>query len=126
VERRFAVQRTGSGVCVTSASASVTFEEQPRYTDPSALAAPGSLLAPMPGTVIRVAVAAGDTVEVGQPLIWVEAMKMEHTISATADGVLDELRVAVGDQVDVGMLLAVISGTDADAESAASEQTGQA
>ena len=66
----------------------------------------GSLLAPMPGSVIRVGAALGDTVTAGQPLIWLEAMKMEHTITAPADGVLTELNVAVGQQVEVGAVLA--------------------
>ncbi len=110
VERRYSVRRSGTSVVVTSPEGSLTLTELPRYTDPSALAAPGSLLAPMPGTVIRIGAEIGDIVEAGQSIIWVEAMKMEHTIRTDAAGVLDELRVAVGDQVDIGMLLAVISG----------------
>ena len=45
----------------------------------------------MPGTVVRVGGAAGDTRGAGQPILWLEAMKMEHTISAPADGVVTEL-----------------------------------
>ena len=48
----------------------------------------------------------GDTVTAGQPLIWLEAMKMEHTIAAPADGVLAELNVDTGQQVEVGAVLA--------------------
>ena len=48
----------------------------------------------MPGSVIRGRRAVGDEVTAGQPLIWLEAMKMEHTITAPADGVLAELNVA--------------------------------
>ena len=74
----------------------------------------GSLLAPMPGTVIRVGVQVGDEVKQGQPLLWLEAMKMEHTISAPADGVVAELTVGEGEQVEVGAVLAVVrAGEDA-------------
>ena len=81
----------------------------PRFTDPSAVQKPGSLLAPMPGSVIRVAVAQGDTVAAGQPLIWLEAMKMEHTITAPADGIVETLAVVRGQQLSVGDVLAVIT-----------------
>ena len=60
----------------------------------------------MPGAVIRLGAALGDTVTVGQPLVWLEAMKMEHTITAPADGVVTQLNVCVGQQVDVGTVLA--------------------
>jgi propionyl-CoA carboxylase alpha chain len=83
-----------------------------RFPDPASQVAPGSLLAPMPGTVIRVAVALGDKVTEGQPLLWLEAMKMEHRINAPADGVLAELSVAAGDQVEVGKVLAVVKEED--------------
>ena len=66
----------------------------------------GSLLAPMPGSVIRLGAALGDTVTAGQPLVWLEAMKMEHTIAAPAGGVLTQLSVSVGQQVEVGAVLA--------------------
>lgn len=60
----------------------------------------------MPGSVIRVGAQVGDSVTAGQPLIWLEAMKMEHTINAPADGVLAELSVQAGQQVEVGAVLA--------------------
>jgi pyruvate carboxylase subunit A/propionyl-CoA carboxylase alpha chain len=78
----------------------------PRFPDPDDAVAPGSLLAPMPGSVIRLGAAAGDQVKAGQPLIWLEAMKMEHTITAPSSGVLAELNVVAGQQVDVGAVLA--------------------
>ncbi len=59
----------------------------------------GRLTAPMPGKVVSFAVKAGDTVTKGQPLAVMEAMKMEHTIAAPADGVVQELLYAPGDQV---------------------------
>jgi 3-methylcrotonyl-CoA carboxylase alpha subunit len=62
----------------------------------------GRLSAPMPGKVVSFAVKAGDLVEKGQPLAVMEAMKMEHTIAAPADGVVQELLYAPGDQVAEG------------------------
>ncbi|KZT14498.1 3-methylcrotonyl-CoA carboxylase [Acidovorax sp. GW101-3H11] len=62
----------------------------------------GRLTAPMPGKVVSFAVKAGDTVAKGQPLAVMEAMKMEHTIAAPADGVVQELLYAPGDQVTEG------------------------
>jgi propionyl-CoA carboxylase alpha chain len=79
-----------------------------RFPAPQAQLEPGGLRAPMPGTVIRIAVAQGDPVAPGQPLLWIEAMKMEHPVSAPADGQIAELRVQVGQQVQVGTVLAVI------------------
>ena len=62
----------------------------------------GRLTAPMPGKVLSFAVKAGDKVRKGQPLAVMEAMKMEHTIAAPADGVVSELLFAPGDQVGEG------------------------
>ncbi|MDB5732137.1 MAG: 3-methylcrotonyl-CoA carboxylase [Variovorax sp.] len=62
----------------------------------------GRLTAPMPGKVLSFAVKAGDTVARGQPLAVMEAMKMEHTIAAPADGTVEELLYAPGDQVVEG------------------------
>ncbi|MER6097824.1 biotin carboxylase N-terminal domain-containing protein [Streptomyces sp. NPDC001728] len=82
----------------------------PRFTDPADQREPGSLLAPMPGTVVRVAdgLAVGDRVTAGQPLLWLEAMKMEHRVIAPASGTLTALHAAPGRQVEVGALLAVV------------------
>ena len=62
----------------------------------------GRLTAPMPGKVVSFAVKAGDTVRKGQALAVMEAMKMEHTIAAPADGTVEELLFAPGDQVTEG------------------------
>jgi propionyl-CoA carboxylase alpha chain len=93
---------------VDSSLGSVALTPVERFPDPSQQVAVGSLLAPMPGTVIRVAVAVGDKVAQGQPLLWLEAMKMEHTISAPTDGIVAELAVGTGQQVEVGAVLAVV------------------
>lgn len=81
------------------------------WHDPIALASAqaddtsGGLTAPMPGKILSVAVATGDTVQQGQALVVMEAMKMEHTIEAPHDGVVQEIFYAVGDQVTEGVTL---------------------
>ncbi|MEY9929125.1 propionyl-CoA carboxylase alpha chain [Catenulispora sp. GP43] len=96
-------------VVVDSAMGSVTFTVAPTFTDPADAVAAGSLLAPMPGSVVRLGPAGvGDVVEAGQPILWLEAMKMEHQVSAPVAGVLSALPVSVGSQVDVGTVLAVV------------------
>jgi acetyl-CoA/propionyl-CoA carboxylase biotin carboxyl carrier protein len=62
----------------------------------------------MPGTVLSVYVTADQPVTAGQPLVVVEAMKMEHTVTAPHDGVVTELAVKAGQQVQMDELLAVI------------------
>jgi len=69
----------------------------------------GRLTAPMPGKVVSFTVKAGDKVSKGQPLAVMEAMKMEHTIAAPADGVVQELLYAPGDQVSEGAELLKIA-----------------
>ena len=69
----------------------------------------GSLTAPMPGKILSFFVKAGDLVKKGQPLAVMEAMKMEHTIAAPADGVVEELMYAPGDQVTEGSELLKIA-----------------
>ena len=102
----FAVARYGDDIYVDSARGPVHLVAVPRFPEPGSAVEKGSLVAPMPGNVIRLGAAQGETVTAGQPLIWLEAMKMEHTITAPADGVLAELNVAPGQQVEVGAVLA--------------------
>ncbi|MBY8826624.1 acetyl/propionyl/methylcrotonyl-CoA carboxylase subunit alpha [Hephaestia mangrovi] len=71
-------------------------------------AADGAILSPMPGRVIAVAVGAGESVAKGQKLLTIEAMKMEHTLTAPFDGVVSELDASEGAQVSEGALLARI------------------
>ncbi|PPJ20012.1 acetyl/propionyl-CoA carboxylase subunit alpha [Nocardia nova] len=108
VRRRFEVARYGDLVAVDSPLGPVAVRKLPRFSDPADQIAEGSLLAPMPGAVIRLGAEVGSTVEKGQPILWLEAMKMEHTIAAPAAGVLTELNVVAGQQVDVGAVLAVV------------------
>ncbi|WP_082958832.1 biotin carboxylase N-terminal domain-containing protein [Mycobacterium sp. E3198] len=109
VEHTFAVARYGDDVYVDSARGPVHLVALPRFPEPGSTLEKGSLVAPMPGNVVRLGAAIGDAVAAGQPLIWLEAMKMEHTITAPSDGVLAELNVETGQQVEVGAVLGVIA-----------------
>ncbi|MGW8695806.1 acetyl/propionyl/methylcrotonyl-CoA carboxylase subunit alpha [Streptomyces eurythermus] len=106
VRRKFTVARYGDQVHVGTTRLTAL----PRFPDPVARLAPGSLVAPMPGTVVRIAegLAEGATVRAGQGLIWVEAMKMQHLISAPAAGTLTALHARPGQQVEPGTVLAVV------------------
>ncbi len=109
VRRRFGVARYGNTIHVDSADGGVRFDIAPRFVDPAELVAAGSLVAPMPGSVVRVAVEVGDRVAAGAPVLWLEAMKMQHQISAPVAGVISELPVRVGQQIEVGAVLAVVT-----------------
>ena len=108
VRRRFEVARYGALTYVDSLLGPVALTQRPRFTDPSEQVAAGSLLAPMPGTVVRVAAQVGDRLSAGRPILWLEAMKMEHVVTAPAAGVLTALDVTVGQFVEMGAVLAVV------------------
>ncbi len=91
---------------------STSFRLIEKLPAPVVEAAPGSLFANMPGTVVRVNAAAGQVVDEGEVIVVFEAMKMEHSIRAPAGGLLTEILVAVGETVEVGDLLAVIKETE--------------
>ena len=108
VRRVVAITRVGAVSYVDSPLGHSVLTEPERFPDPSAAPRAGSLLAPMPGTVVRVEVAVGDRVEAGAAIVAIEAMKMEHPVRAPARGVVTGLPIAVGDQVDSGAVLAVV------------------
>ena len=87
---------------------SLDLQPVPTFVDPADVVAAGSLLAPMPASVVGVAVEQGQQVTHGQTVLVLEAMKMQHTITAPADGVVAELAVTSGQQVESGAVLAVI------------------
>jgi 3-methylcrotonyl-CoA carboxylase alpha subunit len=89
-------------------SASIEWAD-PTAADTDAGHAAGGLAAPMPGKVVSFAVKAGDTVAKGQVLAVMEAMKMEHSITAPQDGTVDELLYAPGDQVSEGAALLTLA-----------------
>lgn len=118
VVRPFDVTDHGDGyVHIDSPTGAHALAVRPRFTDPQDRAEPGSLLAPMPGTVVRVGdgLAAGAKVTQGQPLVWLEAMKMEHRILSPASGILTALHAVPGRQVEVGAPLAVVNEVMAEA-----------
>jgi 3-methylcrotonyl-CoA carboxylase alpha subunit len=73
----------------------------------------GAILSPMPGRIIAVAVAEGQAVSTGQPLVTLEAMKMEHVLTAPFDGVVTDLKAETGGQVAEGIALVRIVAEDA-------------
>ncbi|MDB5816872.1 MAG: Carbamoyl-phosphate synthase chain ATP-binding, partial [Rhizobacter sp.] len=104
-DKRFelSVYASGNRIGVFGAEGSVVVDE----FDPLAHAGDGGaeggrLTAPMPGKVVAFLAQPGDVVTKGQPLAVMEAMKMEHTITAPRDGTVEELMYAVGDQVSEG------------------------
>jgi propionyl-CoA carboxylase alpha chain len=95
----------GDRIHVDGSDGSISFTVEPRFGLPSDAGVAGSLVAPMPGSIVRVHVAAGDRVTAGQALVALEAMKMEHQIIAPTDGTVAEILVAPGHQVDTGQAL---------------------
>jgi propionyl-CoA carboxylase alpha chain len=118
VRRRFSVRRygpRGSGgaprdfsVHVDSSLGSTALGAVSRFPDATVERPTGSLLAPMPGAVVKVLVTAGDVVARGDPIVVIEAMKMEHRITADRDGVVRHVLVEVGRQVGIDEILAII------------------
>ncbi|WP_367129934.1 biotin carboxylase N-terminal domain-containing protein [Saccharothrix sp. HUAS TT1] len=86
----------------------VSLELRPRFPEPRAKVAEGATVAPMPGTVVRVAVEPGQRVGAGAELLVLEAMKMEHRVLAATGGEVAEVLVRAGQQVDAGDVLAVV------------------
>jgi acetyl/propionyl-CoA carboxylase alpha subunit len=116
VRRRYSVSLAadGSTVDVDSPLGASSFGVVPRFEDPSHHVAAGSLVAPMPGSVVRVLVAPGAVVAKGDPLVVLEAMKMEHTVASPADGTVAEVPARAGQQVDAGSVLVVVDTGDAE------------
>ena len=116
MRRVYRVHRVGASTYVDASDGSSALTEVPRFGDPEKLAPAGSLLAPMPGLVRRVLVEVGAVVTGGQPLLVLEAMKMEQTVAAPAAGVVAELRAKAGEQVAAAQVLAVLAA-DPESES---------
>jgi 3-methylcrotonyl-CoA carboxylase alpha subunit len=97
--------RHGGRISVIDGGRAVTFEWEDAVTGASHDAHAGELASPMPGHVLQVLVKRGEAVRRGQPLMIVEAMKMEHTVTAHADGVVAAIHFATGDKVEEGAVL---------------------
>ena len=109
----------GDQLHLSIGSSTATLTVVPRFAPPAAASVAGGFVAPMPGTVLDVRVTAGDRVTAGQTLVVLEAMKMEHHMSAPANGVVAEVRVEPGTQVANGALLLVFEPEADPAASAA-------
>ena len=113
VLHRHAVHLDGATAWVDGPAGSSEFAEVDRFPSHAPVVAAGSLLAPMPGKIVRVNVGEGDAVEDGDELVVLEAMKMEHRVLAPQAGRVTEVRVAAGDTVEAGVVLVVIAGGEA-------------
>ena len=112
VKRRLRLLRHGDHWWIQGGGGEVRLIEIPRFPLPVHEQVRGAHTAPMPGRVVAVSVAPGDVVIPGQPLVSLEAMKMEHHVTAVAAGRVAEVRVEVGQQVDGGDLLVVVESED--------------
>ncbi|MCB0989362.1 MAG: biotin/lipoyl-binding protein, partial [Acidimicrobiales bacterium] len=108
--RRWAVDVEVSGrrVVARSPMAAAVFDRAPRFVDHDTQEGGSGPICPLPGTVIAVHVQVGERVQDGQLLMVVEAMKMEHKITATGSALVTEVRFAQGDRVDAGDLLVAL------------------
>ena len=104
----FSVAGYGDTVEVDSVLGAVTLHRLPRFAVAEPPVAPGSLVAPMPGTVVRVWVEVGDVVAAGDPLLVLEAMKMEHRLVAPEPGVVRAVDAEPGHQVEPGAVLVTV------------------
>ena len=109
LRRTFEVHRVGDISYVDSPAGSAALTEVPRFTEEAEERVAGSLVAPTPGTVGRVAVVRGQRVSTGDLMLTLEAMKLEHAVLAPEAGVVAELYVEPGTQVEAGTPLALIT-----------------
>ena len=108
VRRTVAVERDGDETHVSSPAGRTSWRLAPRFQDHDAAVAGGGPVSPLPGTVLSVHVEEGDEVADGQLLVVVEAMKMEHKITAPGAGTVTEVKVAAGQRVDAGDVLVLL------------------
>jgi propionyl-CoA carboxylase alpha chain len=103
------VNCVGDRVYVNSAGGQTELCELPRFVEPEATATSGGPTSQLPGVISAIMVAPGDRVQAGQPLVVLEAMKMEHHITAAIDSVVEEVLVKVGDRVNAHQLLIALT-----------------
>lgn len=107
---------------VHGSNGDLELRQLPRYPSSEQADSGGGLMAPMPGVVVSTEVSLGDAVTKGQLLLVLEAMKMEHRITAPRDGTISELQVVQGEQVANGQLLVRLAEACSDNESDKSEE----
>ncbi len=112
-DRQFGQNKVGDDLVLFDAGTAVLVASPAVSGSVSGIASDGSLRAPMPGKIVATPAKAGDTVTKGQPVIVLEAMKMEHALVAPFDGVVGAISAAVGDQVGADAVLAIIEGKPA-------------
>ena len=100
-------------IVVFEAGDTFAFSLHPPGADSVDAASDGAVRSPMPGKVTQLSVKAGDAVVKGQPLVTLEAMKMEHALTAPFDGTVETLSVALGDQVSEGAILVKLATAEA-------------
>ncbi|HKQ72381.1 MAG TPA: acetyl-CoA carboxylase biotin carboxylase subunit [Blastocatellia bacterium] len=108
VQRAFKITEAGDELYVHSSLGSRVIKLPPRHPAPQASSEQGSANSPMPGKVLKILVEVGQRVSAGDPLIILEAMKMEHTMRAVVDGVVESILVGDGEVVGPGQLLVQI------------------
>jgi propionyl-CoA carboxylase alpha chain len=112
VRTSYSIAVDGAAVDVDSPRGHTRLTRVPRFVDPAEQVASGSLLAPMPGTVVSVAVEPGQQVEAGQQVLVLEAMKMQHQVTAPHAGTVTQIDVKPGAQVAAGEVLAVVEESE--------------
>jgi geranyl-CoA carboxylase alpha subunit len=108
IARTYEISSEGESYLVSSTLGSFHFERVPRHPRPKSSGSHAAASSPMPGKVLRVFVEAGATVKAGDPLVVLEAMKMEQTIRSQIDGVVSAILVKQGDIVSPGQTLVQI------------------
>jgi acetyl-CoA/propionyl-CoA carboxylase biotin carboxyl carrier protein len=106
--RRYSVRLWVPDLGTVAAPARGAARHKRAATSAAAGTGSGQVTVPMQGTIVKVLVAVGDVVEVGQTICLLEAMKMENAVAAEKDGVVKEVRVSAGDSVGAGDVVAVI------------------
>jgi acetyl/propionyl-CoA carboxylase alpha subunit len=106
--RWYRINRVEDVIHVDGPTGYSRLKELPRFPPPTVDDDPGSLHAPMPGTVVRVLVEVGNEVLEGQAMVVLEAMKMEHTLRAPHDGIVKDVRAEAGQQVEADRILVVL------------------
>ena len=106
------VTRFGDQLIVHGPNGDLTFTQKPRFILPGSEESEGGFVAQMPGKVIELRVKVGDLVSAGDTVLVLEAMKMEHPMRASEDGVVTQVLVAQEEQVEAGTLLLVVEPAD--------------
>src|SRR5215470_9494048 len=109
VQRTFKITEAGDELYVHSSLGSREIKRPPRHPAPQASSEQGSANSPMPGKVLKILVEVGQKVLAGDPLIILEAMKMEHTMRAVVDGVVEAVLVGQGEVIAPGQVLVLIT-----------------